>query len=440
MTFLIEQSNEQLTSHAGLVFMGQLLGASGLSDRLNQTAIGASGTPDISNGDVALSYLGLLSQAQSDFDHIEVYREDKVFKKLMGITHVPSSPTLRQRLEVAPTQWNDVIQEHAIDLLHKRQVHVTPCWQDHVAVDLDVAPFDNSNSRKEGVSRTYKGVDGYAPMLGYLGGHEGFCLNVELREGKAHSQNGTPLFLRETIQRAKQVTRRPLMIRLDSGNDARDNVEVCWDEQCDFIIKRNLRREDPATYLDLVQQDPNHKKRSPRSGKIVYTGQVDHTKNPDQPLRMVCQVTVRTSDPNGQMLLEPTVETEAWWVSIKTDPDTVIDLYHQHATMEQFHSEFKTDLDLERLPSGKFEVNDLVLSLSMPAFNCLRLIGQASLQADDNPLRKTVKRRRIATVIKHLITVPCRLVNHARRWRLRLGCHAPFFQTFKRLYLTFEPS
>jgi hypothetical protein len=32
----------------------------------------------------------------------------------------------------------------------------------------------------------------------------------------------------------------------------------------------------------------------------------------------------------------------------------VIELYRQHATSEQFHSEFKTDLDLERLPTGKF--------------------------------------------------------------------------------------
>ena len=29
---------------------------------------------------------------------------------------------------------------------------------------------------------------------------------------------------------------------------------------------------------------------------------------------------------------------------------------------EQFHSEFKTDLDIERLPSGKFATNDLVMA------------------------------------------------------------------------------
>ena len=38
-------------------------------------------------------------------------------------------------------------------------------------------------------------------------------------------------------------------------------------------------------------------------------------------------------------------------------------LYRQHATSEQFHSEFKTDL--ERLPSGKFPTNDLVMHLGV---------------------------------------------------------------------------
>lgn len=32
-------------------------------------------------------------------------------------------------------------------------------------------------------------------------------------------------------------------------------------------------------------------------------------------------------------------------------------LYSDHATSEQFHSEFKTDLDLERLTSGKLNTN-----------------------------------------------------------------------------------
>ena len=53
----------------------------------------------------------------------------------------------------------------------------------------------------------------------------------------------------------------------------------------------------------------------------------------------------------------------------------VIALYCDHATSEQFHSEFKTDLDIERLPSGKFATNDLVMACAVLAYNIVRGIG-----------------------------------------------------------------
>ncbi len=37
-----------------------------------------------------------------------------------------------------------------------------------VSLDIDVTPFDNSKTRKEDVSRTYKGFDGYAPLWNIL--------------------------------------------------------------------------------------------------------------------------------------------------------------------------------------------------------------------------------------------------------------------------------
>ena len=43
---------------------------------------------------------------------------------------------------------------------------------------------------------------------------------------------------------------------------------------------------------------------------------------------------------------------EGWTTSLKPDAADhakVIGLYQDHATSEQFHSEFKTDLDLERV-------------------------------------------------------------------------------------------
>lgn len=100
----------------------------------------------------------------------------------------------------------------------------------------------------------------------------------------------------------------------------------------------------------------------------------------------------------------------------------------------QFHSEFKTDLDLERLPSGKFATNDLVLTLVALAYNVLRLMGQSALLCPDAPVRHAAKRRRLKTVIQELICVSAKVVEHARSKILNFGRHCPAFEVFERLY------
>ena len=91
----------------------------------------------------------------------------------------------------------------------------------------------------------------------------------------------------------------------------------------------------------------------------------------------------------------------------------IIALYADHGTHEQFHSEFKTDLDLTRLPSGKFDTNYLVCQLAALAMNILRLMGQRGLLGPDAPVRHSAKRRRIKTVMQELIYRAARLIETA---------------------------
>ena len=68
-----------------------------------------------------------------------------------------------------------------------------------------------------------------------------------------------------------------------------------------------------------------------------------------------------------------------WWTNTGFTDREVIGHYHAHGESEQFHSELKTDMNLERLPSGKFETNELVPELAVLSYNVLRMIGQKSL-------------------------------------------------------------
>lgn len=432
--FNLEQSNELLVTPSGLAMVGALLSRTELASRLNAVAIPESLDPNISNHENIFSYVGLLCQGKTAYEDIEAFRDNDFFRLAMGLQQVPSCSTLRQRFNYAGTHVGPIIKEEMVGLLKKTELDLTPCLRNMVPIDIDVSPFDNSKTKKEGVSRTYKGFDGYAPIFAYIG-QEGYCLHSELRAGSVHCQKGTVEFLSDTIYQAKQLTDAPLLVRLDSGNDAKDNIKVLVrpDTKADFVIKRNLRQELPQDWLETASTLGEGTEE--REGKLVYYGSIDRdVKGIEKPVRIVYKITERTITAKGQVLLIPDVEAETYWTSLPDDPEVVIAQYHDHGTSEQFHSEIKTDIGLERFPSSKFKTNTLILHLAVLAYNLLRIVGQESLKVDDAPVRKQVKRRRIRTVIQNLITIATKLVYHARQHTLKFGSQSAWFATFTRVY------
>jgi len=91
-------------------------------------------------------------------------------------------------------------------------------------------------------------------------------------------------------------------------------------------------------------------------------------------------------------------------------------------------------LDIERLPSGKFATNALVLACAVLADNILRWIGQNGLLGRDAPPRHRAKRRRIRTVMQELIYLAARLIHTGRRLKLAFAFGCPVGPIFRRLY------
>ena len=379
---IVEFTNERIIPASGLAVVGALLGKSGFIKKLNRMDITSNRSQhQIKNGDIVLTYLGMLCMGKPYFEAVHEMDDDKDFYK-------------------------------------------TALANGLVPVDIDVTPMDNSKSKKEGVSRTYKGFDVYAPMMAYIG-TEGYAINFELREGKQHCQKGTVEFLQETIKLCHKLTDKPLLIRLDSGNDSIDNVAVLMDTGCFFIIKRNLRRESTDDWFEMAKQYFQNVN-SPRDGKTVYIGSDWKTVtskqfNKEFTLRTGYEITERTIDKYGQFNLVPDVEVETWWTNLGDPDEEIIRLYHAHGECEQFHSEVKTDMDLERLPSGKFATNALILELGMIAYNILRMIGQGTIGERAPRQKRDVKRRRLRTVISNLIMLADHVTMHARQLIIGLG-------------------
>lgn len=438
--FIIEQTEADLTSHSGLALVGMAINRH--TDLVQTVTRSIPLRHGIAHADVLKSYIGLLCLGKSDFEAVANVREDEFFSTAMNIGAVPSPETLRQRMDEYAPAFLHRVSEASIAFLENMEVQCTALDTGHVPLDADVTPFDNSQTKKEGVSRTYKGYDGYAPIAAYLG-REGWCLDFELRQGKQHCQKGTPGFLSRVLQRARRVTDSPLLLRLDGGNDAIENIEVVisHNEQSldqtpvDFLIKWNPRQEDPAQWLEHAKRHGVW--REPRPGKRVALFDVIETriwKGYEYSIRRVMRVIERTIDKHGQVLLVPDIKLEGWWTSLDLGPAAIIALYADHGTSEQYHSEFKTDLDIERLPSGKFATNALVLTCATMAYNILRWIGQNGLTGPGASLRHRAKRRRIKTVMQELMYLAARMIESGRRLKLALGRHCPSAEIFQKLY------
>jgi len=84
VTFHLEQSQENLTSHSGLALFGATLSSSQLANKLNQISLPkAKQEPHISHYEVVVSYIGLLGLGQSAYEAIEPFRADEAGFQLL---------------------------------------------------------------------------------------------------------------------------------------------------------------------------------------------------------------------------------------------------------------------------------------------------------------------------------------------------------------------
>ena len=75
----------------------------------------------------------------------------------------------------------------------------------------------------------------------------------------------------ETIELCRQITDGKLLFRLDSGNDASENIGILLENGCYFNIKHNLRKEGKESWSAMAKEHCKNISH-PRDGKTVYIG------------------------------------------------------------------------------------------------------------------------------------------------------------------------
>jgi hypothetical protein len=419
----IEVTHEPIVGNAGLATIGQLMRIAGI-DRVRSSR----NLPNykIKDTDILKAFCGMIAVGKVGFEHIHHFEGDKFFAKALSISRMPGEASLRQRFEVMSMdrRVHEDIAGCGVQVLKRAKYPFTKVEVSGfsgIRVDTDSSIFDNSQSKKEGVVRGYSGVDGYAPVCSFLEG--GLVVGAKLCPGDQHPLHaGHEEYFAQARERVRYLAPdTPILwvedAAFDDGSLMAERHEDKDKSRDFFIIRHNLRRESPNILINLAKTQGNSAR--PRPGKTVYTGSTVREHGKMEKARLVYEVVERASK-KEQMLLVPEYTVFSVWTNLEFVSDAdVLRLYRERGTCEQYFAEIKSELDFERLPSGKFAVNELFFQIGMFVVNMLRVMGQSLLGMGIKRM-KLATRRRLRTVMQNLMYMCGRITRHARKTVLKV--------------------
>lgn len=438
----IKRNNGSNIGHVGLALISEMARISGLDTLVDR--LGPGKAPQIKEREIFRTMAGLMCQGKTDFDHVREYYGDDFFATSLGLGRIPSAEILRQRFQriAQKTDLAAYLPQCSVELWKKagmkpESIEMTTgaTKERWVRLDVDASIFDNSDTKKEGASATYDKKFGFAPIFAHLGG--GWMVNTALRTGSSHSScEGTDEFILESLGYARAMVDSKILVVADSGFDSKGRMEtLCAQSHTGFIIKHNLRKEPVDGWLSTAKEHAQTVEdyALPREKGRIYRGFVDREIGKSKrKVRQIFEVTEIRSK-NSVYMMIPEVRVCILWTNLDIEADLALKLYRDRGTSEQYHGEFKTEMDMERLPSGKFAVNTAFLRLGMLVYNMLRVASVDLAVARMLGLKKA-GRRRTKTVMRCMMNICARITRHARKVILHVSCPQPWFKVVSDLF------
>ena len=168
----LKLTNEKINSHGGLSLAGKLIARfCGLGTLFKEPLRARSDR--ISDAGILTFQIGLLVQGRTHYEDIELFRQDSGarFAQALGLSKIPSEPTLRSRIEAlaTPVALQKLLRANLALLKAHAPTPLEINGRKYIPNDIKLTPMDNTGSHREHVGRTYKGCDGFAPIMSNLG-------------------------------------------------------------------------------------------------------------------------------------------------------------------------------------------------------------------------------------------------------------------------------
>lgn len=358
LPFKLEMTKDLITSHAGLALFGEFAVGLGLVKAVNKCLPGPGSGAGYRDSEYVLPLTMMLNGGGRSLEDLREIRNDEGLREILPLQRIPSSDAMGDWLR--RTGSSDGLE--GLEKVNRRFLK-RGLKRDGVkgyTLDIDATGIE---AEKASAKMTYKGYQGYMPMVGHLA-ENGLVLGDEFREGN-ESPGAKNLEFIKYCERQLPKSKKIKALRADSASYQAKVINHCQDNGIKFAIGADL---DKA----VVKEIENMKEGDWQPYQNGYIGETVHSMNKT---KEAFRLIVIRRPYQEKLFGEEASERYTVVASNRQESvEEVIKWYNQRGECSENRiKDLKVGFGMERMPCGQFEANAVFFRIGVLSYNIGRL-------------------------------------------------------------------
>lgn len=413
----VKFTDQKLTSYAGLVIFQAFFATIGLAEKLKQACspLDRKTKRFYSHGKVVECLILHLLIGMRKLRDMDVYRNDPLVKRTLGLNYLPSVPTMSRMLsdfdETAITELQRQNRELVISRLKGEKLA-------RVTLDFDgsvLSTTRHAEGSAVGFNKKKKGARSYYPLFCTIA-QTAQVFDYHHRSGNVHDSNGAGNFLTCCVQAIREALPGVVLeVRMDSAFFSDAMVELLESLGVEYTISVPFER-----FADLKAKIENRKIWLRVFGGKNRMHYFEQKWKPDSWKRRRRFLFIRTAakvqrkGPLQLDLFQPVEEQHDYKVIVSNKSclsGSVVKYHEGRGSQEKIFGEIKTQTQMDYIPARKRVANEVYLLSSLMAHNLCRELQMRSAV----PERKTTAKRAALWIFEEMGTLRRKVIQRAGR-------------------------
>lgn len=410
---VVQFEDQTLTCFSGLVVFQQFFSQIDLKKRISDCFRHLRRGKVFGLPTVFLQLIVHLLMGFREWRHCQLYQDDPLVKRLLGLKVLPNVATISRTLQ-------DADERSVLSLRRMLRQMVTDRIRSsllfRITLDFDGSVQSTGRSAEGtavGFNKKKKGARSYYPLFCTVA-QTGQVFDFRHRPGNVHDSNGAREFILACIQQVREAIPWSVHIevRMDSAFFSDELVEQLQDHDVEFSISVPFQR-----FTELKRMIEERKRWDRINGQVSF---FESDWKPDCWSRRFRFLFIRTRSKRQRKgplqldLFEPRQYDYEFKV-IVTNKDVSAGaavVYHEgRGSQEGIFAELKTNCHLDYIPSRRLISNQLYLLAGLFTHNLTRELQMATA----TPVRATTRQRAALWVFEKLQTLRLTVIQRAGR-------------------------